>query len=161
MDLGLRPPLRPGRRRLRHLQTHHQAERPPSGRARRQGATIMSNSSSQTGMVDQLDLSDAGPTPAEIAFAHAYLAAGTMDPAITARLSDPARIAERTALTAQRRARDWGQVGYYRAANAALAGQPVPRWRRDNSRPGPSRARGVAPSMLCARRCGPGRSGAP
>ena len=85
----------------------------------------MSNSSTQTGMVDQLDLSDAGPTPAEIAFAHAYLAAGTMDPAIKARLSDPARIAERAALTAQRRARDWGQVGYYSAANAALAGQPV------------------------------------
>lgn len=85
----------------------------------------MNNASTPVGMADHLDLADAGPTEAEIAFATAYLKPGPMDPAIMARLSDPARIAAREALVAQRRARDWGQVGYYRAANAALAGQAV------------------------------------
>lgn len=86
---------------------------------------MTTDSSPPAGMVDQLDARDSGPTAAEVTFATAYLKPGPMDPAILARLSDPARIAERAALTAQRRARDWGQVGYYRAANAALAGQPV------------------------------------
>ena len=85
----------------------------------------MSRTDAATGMVDHLDSKGAGPTDAEIAFAAAYLAPGPMDPAILAHLADPARIAAREAQAAEQRARDWAQVGQYRDANAALAGQAV------------------------------------
>ena len=73
------------------------------------------------GMVDHLDSPRAGPTEAEVAFVRAYLADGPMDPAMLARLADPQLLAEREARTAELRARDWPNLGQYRAANAALS----------------------------------------
>jgi len=86
----------------------------------------MSQAAPTKGMVDHLDSSGAGPSQAEIEFATAYLQPGPMDPAILARLSDPARVAAREELEARRRAHDWAQIGQYRNANAALAGLPAP-----------------------------------
>lgn len=77
---------------------------------------------SAVGMVDQLD-GRGGPTEEALAFARAYMAEGEMDPALLARLTDPEAIAERERLKTEQRQRDWANLGYYRAANAALAGQ--------------------------------------
>jgi lysophospholipase L1-like esterase len=76
-------------------------------------------------MVDHLDGQGGGPTPEALAFARAYMAQGDMDPALLALLSNPEAIAERERLKAEQRQRDWANLGYYRAANAALAGQAV------------------------------------
>lgn len=73
------------------------------------------------GMVDHLDGQGGGPTPEALAFARAYLAEGEMDADLLARLSDPRAMAERERLKAEQRQRDWANLGYYRAANAALA----------------------------------------
>lgn len=77
------------------------------------------------GMVDSLDGQGGGPTPEGLAFARAYMAEGEMDPALLALLSDPQAMAERERLKAEQRQRDWANLGYYRDANAALAGQAV------------------------------------
>ena len=76
------------------------------------------------GMVDDLPGYGAASDD-ELAFARAYLADGEMDPAVMAMLANPARIAERDRIKAQRRADDFAALGHYRDANAALAGQPV------------------------------------
>jgi len=70
-------------------------------------------------MVDRLESSGAGPTPAEIEFVMAYLADGPMDPAMLGRLADPKLASEREARIAELRARDWPNLGQYRDANAA------------------------------------------
>lgn len=85
----------------------------------------MSQSAGPVGMVDSLAGLGGGPTEDALAFAEAYLAEGEMDPAVLARATDPERIAERERLTAEQRAIDWPALGYYRDANAALAGQRV------------------------------------
>lgn len=77
-----------------------------------------------SGMVDHLP-GTGGPTEDALTFARAYLAEGEMDPALTARLRDPERLAERERLAAIQRATDWAAMGYYRDDNARLAGQPV------------------------------------
>jgi lysophospholipase L1-like esterase len=77
-----------------------------------------------SGMVDHLPRTG-GPTEDALAFARAYLAEGEMDPALTARLRDPERLAERERLAALQRATDWAALGYYREDNARLTGQPV------------------------------------
>lgn len=77
-----------------------------------------------SGMVDHLP-GTGGPTEDALAFARAYLAEGEMDPALTARLRDPERLAERERLATIQRATDWAALGYYRDDNARLAGQPV------------------------------------
>lgn len=77
------------------------------------------------GMVDSLDGQGGGPAPEGLAFAQAYMAEGEMDAALLARLSDPALMAERERLKAEQRQRDWANLGYYRDANATLAGQAV------------------------------------
>lgn len=75
------------------------------------------------GMVDSLDGEGGGPTPEALAFARAYMAEGAMDPALLTLLRDPGATAERERLKAVQRERDWANLGYYRAANAASAGQ--------------------------------------
>jgi len=75
------------------------------------------------GMVDHLDSSGSGPSEAEIAFVKAYLAEGPMDPALLANL--PQGMAEREARMAELRARDWPNLGQYRAANAAALTTPT------------------------------------
>lgn len=77
------------------------------------------------GMVDRLDSRGFGPTADDLAFAEAYLAPGELAPEWIQRLTDPARRAERDALSAARMARDWAAIGQYRDANATLVGQPV------------------------------------
>lgn len=77
------------------------------------------------GMIDSLDGQGGGPTPEALAFARAYMAKGDMDPVLLALLSDPDAIAERERLKADQRQRDWANLGYYRDANAALAGQAI------------------------------------
>jgi lysophospholipase L1-like esterase len=89
------------------------------------GRISMADINQATGMVDHLDSSGAGPSEAEIEFVTAFLKPGPMDPAIMATLTDPLRMAARQAMVDERRARDWAQLGQYRDANAALAGQPV------------------------------------
>ena len=82
----------------------------------------MSDSQSPVvGMVDSLDGQGGGPTEQALAFARAYMAEGEMDPALLALLSNPEALAERERLKAEQKARDWGNLGYYRADNAALA----------------------------------------
>lgn len=73
------------------------------------------------GMVDRLPEEAGGPTEEGMAFARAYLADGEMDPAVVARIMDPDAAAERQRLAAEKKTRDWPALGYYRAANAALA----------------------------------------
>ena len=77
------------------------------------------------GMVDRLDSRGFGPTADDLAFAEAYLSPGELAPEGLQRMADPARRAEREALSAARMARDWAAIGQYRDANARLAGQPV------------------------------------
>lgn len=85
----------------------------------------MTDSHEAFGMVDHLNSTGAGPTEAEIEFVMAYLKPGPMDPAILARLTNAELMAAREVMVAERRARDWAQLGQYRDANAALAGRPV------------------------------------
>jgi lysophospholipase L1-like esterase len=77
-------------------------------------------STSPIGMLDHLDSSGSGPTESEITFVKAYLAEAPMDPVLIARAMDPARVAEREARMTELRARDWPNLGQYRAANAAV-----------------------------------------
>lgn len=83
----------------------------------------MSDVQRPVGMVDSLEGQVGGPTEQALAFARAYMAEGEMDPALLALLSNPEAMAERERLKAEQKARDWGNLGYYRADNAALAGQ--------------------------------------
>ena len=76
------------------------------------------------GVLDHLP-GTGGPTEDALAFARAYLAEGEMDAALTARLRDPERLAERERLATIQRATDWAALGYYREDNAGLAGQSV------------------------------------
>ena len=77
-----------------------------------------------SGMIDSLAGTDSGPSPAEIAFARAYLAPGEMDPALWAQAFDPELTAARLTAETERRARDWPRIGQYRDANAALTSPP-------------------------------------
>ncbi|CAN5147657.1 hypothetical protein BH09PSE1_BH09PSE1_21420 [soil metagenome] len=76
------------------------------------------------GMVDDL-ISTSAPTEAEMAFGRAFVTPGDLDPAIVAMVSDPEWRRSRDADAEARRATDWAQLGRYRDANAALAGQAV------------------------------------
>lgn len=76
-------------------------------------------------MIDDLPNLESGPTEDQLAFARAYLAERPMEPAILARIQSPDDIAARDAAKAERLARDWAGLGYYRRANAALTGRPV------------------------------------
>ena len=77
-------------------------------------------STDPTGMVDSLDSSDSGPTEDEITFVKAYLAEGSMDPALIATATDSRHVAERETRMAKLRTRDWPNLGQYRSANAAV-----------------------------------------
>jgi hypothetical protein len=76
-------------------------------------------------VIDDLPNLESGPTEDQLAFARAYLAERPMEPAILARIQSPDDIAARDAAKAERLARDWAGLGYYRRANAALTGRPV------------------------------------
>lgn len=82
----------------------------------------MTDASAPKGMVDALS-GNGGPPADAVAFATAYMTGGEMDPALMARLTDPAYLAERERTKAAQRERDWANLGYYRDDNAALAGQ--------------------------------------
>lgn len=77
------------------------------------------------GMVDSLAGRSWSASEEELRFARAYLAEGPIDPAMAAAYREPARMAEREALKAQRAAQDWAALGRYRDENAAAAGRPV------------------------------------
>jgi len=76
-------------------------------------------------MIDEPADLQSGPTDDQLAFARAYLADGPMDPEILTRIQNPDYVAARDIAKAERLARDWAGLGYYRRANAALGGQSV------------------------------------
>ncbi len=76
-------------------------------------------------MIDDLSGPPGGATEDQLAFARAYLADGPMDPAIIARIQDPAEAAARAEAKAALLQKDWAGLGHYRGANAALGGAPV------------------------------------
>lgn len=80
---------------------------------------------SAIGMVDRLDSGDSGPSAAELAFIRGYLGVAGADEPPTAIEDMQAAIKAREAKVAELRLRDWPNLGQYRDANRALAGQPV------------------------------------
>lgn len=86
----------------------------------------MTEISKPVGMVDQLDPTPRKHTPFERAVLEFLLASGPVDPALMARVLDPAARASFTEAGAQQRVDDWPFIGLYRGENDIVraSGQP-------------------------------------
>ena len=78
----------------------------------------------RVGMVEEIDVTGAGPSDGAIAFVRAYVADGPLDPAIAKQFLAPELVAAREARAAAQRVLDWPNLNYYRSANAGMVTAP-------------------------------------